>query len=105
MILGRNLEHDETTCHVKNDKFGFLTFVVTSPTCLNLILCPLCYTNTLRNTLMILSRNVEQGEVTCWVQNGNSDFLTLDLSPFLCLNLISCPLCNSNCPSQYFDDT
>ena len=51
----------------KNDNFGFLTFVVTSPSCLNLILCLLCNTSTLLNILMILGRNVEQGEM-CSVQ-------------------------------------
>ena len=52
----------------KNDNFGFLTFRITSPSCLNLILCPLCNTNTLQNILMILGRNVERDKTTCWVQ-------------------------------------
>ena len=51
-----------------NDIFGFLTFAVTTPSCLDLILCPLFNTNTLRNILMILGRNVDVGEMTCWIQ-------------------------------------
>ena len=80
----------------KNDNFGFLTFVVTSPSCLNLSLCPLCNTNTLRNILMTLVRNVEQDEMMCCVQEWQrwlSYFWTY--LPFWCLNLISCTLCNT----------
>ena len=33
----------------KNDNFGFLTFVLASPSCLNWILYQLCKTNTLQN--------------------------------------------------------
>ena len=73
----------------KNDIFGFLTFVVTSPSCLDLILCLLCNMNILWNILKILGRNVKQGEMTCWVQEWQrwlSYFWTY--LPFLCLNLI-----------------
>ena len=33
--------------------------------CSNLISCLLCNMNTLRNTLIIVSKNVEQDEMTC----------------------------------------
>ena len=33
-----------------------------------LILCPLCYVNTLWNILMVFGRNVEQDETRCCVQ-------------------------------------
>ena len=48
MILGRNIEQDTAMCH-KVDNFGFLAFVLASPSCLNWILCQLCKTNTLQN--------------------------------------------------------
>ena len=97
MILGRNVEQDETTCHIQEWHIWFSYFVVTSPSCLDLILYPLCNTNTLRNILMILCRNVEQDEITCWVQERQLwlSYLWTYFS-FLCLNLILCPLCNSN---------
>ena len=38
------------------------------PLCLNLILYLLSNSNTLHNILMILSRNVEQDEMTCHLQ-------------------------------------
>ena len=41
--------------------FPFLLF-------LKLILCLLCYLNTLRNILMVFGRNVEQDEKMCCVQ-------------------------------------
>ena len=88
----------------QNDSFGFLTFDEISPfwsylsfLCLNLILCPLCNSNTLQIILILLGRNVEQDETTYCIQDWQlwlSYFWTY-LS-FLCLNLISCPLCNSN---------
>ena len=68
MILGRNVEQDETMCYVQEGQLWLSYFCSYSPSCLNLFLCPLCNTNTLRNILMILARNVEQGKMTCWVQ-------------------------------------
>ena len=42
-----------------------------------LISCLLCKSKTLWDIFMILSRNVEQDQTTCHVQNDNSAFLTL----------------------------
>ena len=59
--------------------------------------CPLCNLNTLWNILMILGRNVDQGERTCCIKDWQ-----LWLSYFwsyhtlFYLKKISCPLCNSN---------
>ena len=50
------------------DNSGFLTFSVISLFCLKQISCPLCNSNTLRNILMVLGRNVEQDEMLCCVQ-------------------------------------
>ena len=41
-----------------------------------LILCPLFKSNTLWNIFMVLSRNVEQDEMTFLYKNENSGFLT-----------------------------
>ena len=50
---------------------AFLLWIYLPFFCLNLISGPLCNSNTLRNILMILGRNVEQDE-TCSLQNDNS---------------------------------
>ena len=66
MILGRNVEQDEATCHIQEWLSHFwscLPFM-----CFNLILCPLFNKNTLQNILMILGRNVEQHEMSCCLQ-------------------------------------
>ena len=47
---------------------GFLTFGVISVLFLKLILCSLCNSNTLRNILMVLGKNVEQDEMMCGIQ-------------------------------------
>ena len=68
MILDKNVEQNETMCHIQEWQLWLSYFGINSPFCLNLISCPLCNTNTPRNILMILCRNVEQGETTCCVQ-------------------------------------
>ena len=71
-------------------------YEITRCLCLNLISCPLCNTNTLRNILMIFGRNVEQGKMRCCKQERQLWLSYLwSYHPFLCLNLISCPFCNS----------
>ena len=49
----------------------------------SLISCLLSKSKTIWNIFMILGRNVEQDQATCRVQNDNSVFLFLALSPFL----------------------
>ena len=84
----------------KNDNFGFLTFVGTSPSSLNLILCLLCNMNILCNILMILCRNVEQG-----TRMTTLAFLLLDLAPVLVFKFDFLSALQLKYPSQYFDDT
>ena len=98
MILGRNIEQEVTKCHIQEWQLWVSYFWSYLPfLCLNLISCPLCNMNILRNILMILNRNVEQDEITCCIlewQLWLSYFWSYLL--FLCLNLISCLLCNSS---------
>ena len=57
MILGGNVEQDQTTCHVQNDNSAFLTFGVISLMSDNdypLISCPLCKSKTFRIFLWYL---------------------------------------------------
>ena len=96
MIFYRNVEQDETTRHIQELQlwvsyfWGYLPFFV-------FVSCPLCNTNALRNILTILGRNIEQDEMTCCIQEWQLwlSYFWSYLS-FLCLNLISCQLCNSN---------
>ena len=98
IILGRNVEQNKTTCHVLEWQFwlpyiwSYLLFL-----CLNLISCLLCSTNTLRNILIVLGRYEVQDKMTCCIQEWQP-WLSYSWSylPFLCVNLILCPLCNSN---------
>ena len=62
MVLKRNVEQEETTCRIqKMTTLVFLLFEFSSFVLfLKLILCPLCNSDTLWNTLMVLGRNVEQ---------------------------------------------
>ena len=95
--LGRNVEQDKPTCHIQEWQLWLSYFWSYLALCLNLILCPLCNMNTLRNILMILGRNVVQYEMTCCIQEWQL-WLSYFLSylPFLYLSLILCPLFNSN---------
>ena len=96
MILDRNAEQDKMTCHDQEWKLLLSYFLSYLPFLyLNLISCPLCNTNTLWNILMILDRNIELDEMTCWVQKWQLWF-SYFWSYLFCMNLISCPLCNSN---------
>ena len=85
------------TCHIQDVQLWLSYFWSYLPfLCLNLILCPLCNTNTLLNSWMIFGRNVEQEEMKCCVwkrQLWLSYFWSYH--PFLCLNLVSCPFCYS----------
>ena len=59
--------------------------------------CLLCNLNTLWNIFMILGRNVDQGKMTCHIQDWQlwlSYFWSYH--PLLYLKKISCPLCKSN---------
>ena len=73
MVLSRNVEQDERMCQVQGWQFVFLLalspfFIFDSD--YSLILCQLCKSNTLQNIFIfiILVRNGEQDETTCWVQ-------------------------------------
>ena len=64
MILGRNVEQDQTTCLYKMTTLPFLLLAL-SPFLMShndypLVSCPLCKSKTLWNIFMILGRNVEQ---------------------------------------------
>ena len=72
MILGRNVEQDQTMCHVQNDTLPFLLLAL-SPFLMSdndypLISCLLYKSKSLWNNFMILGRNVEQDQTTCRVQ-------------------------------------
>ena len=55
--------------HTRMTTSAFFTFGVISPSCFEFdFLSLLCKTNTLRNILMMLGTNVEQEEMTCFVQ-------------------------------------
>ena len=55
MIFSRNVEQDQTACHVQNDDSAFLNFgiisFVMSDSDYPLISCPLCKSKTLWNIL------------------------------------------------------
>ena len=72
MILGRNVEQDQTTCRIQEWQLCLFYFWRYLPLlCLTdypLILCLLSKSKTLWNIFMILGRNVEQDQMTCWVQ-------------------------------------
>ena len=53
-----------------------LSHFVMSDNDYSLILCLLCKSKTLWNIFMILSRNIEQDQMMCRIQNDNSAFLT-----------------------------
>ena len=85
------------TCHIQ--EMTTLAFFWNYPPflCLNLISSLLSNTNTLWNILMILGRNVEQEEMTFWIQEWQL-WLSYIWSylPFMCLKFSLCLLCNSN---------
>ena len=69
MILGSNEEQDQTTCHIKNDNFGFLLLELSPLLMFEFDFLSMLYnTNALRNILMMLSTNVEEVEMTCCIQ-------------------------------------
>ena len=90
MILGRNVEQDQTACRAQEWQLSLSYFWSYHPLFyLKKILCPLCNLNTLWNILMVLGRNVAQDQTTCCVQEWQ-----LYLSyfwcyfPLLCLTVI-----------------
>ena len=102
MVFGRYAQQEGMTLHIRITTLSFL-FLAFSPFLIfdsdyALISCPLCKAIiTLWNIFMILGRNVEQDEMACHVQEWQL-WLSYFWSHlhFLCLNLISCSLCNSN---------
>ena len=69
MIPGRNVDQDELICHIQDWQPWFSYFWSYHPLFyLEKILCLLCNSNTLWNILMVLSRNVEQDQTTCRIQ-------------------------------------
>ena len=69
MILGRNVDQDEMTCHIQDWQLWLSYFWSYHPLfCLKKISCPLCNSNTLWNISMVLGRNVEQDQTTCPIQ-------------------------------------
>ena len=64
MVLGRNVEQDQTTSDRRMTTLPFLLLAlspfVMSDSDYPLISCPLCKSKTLWNIFMILGRNVEQ---------------------------------------------
>ena len=72
----RNVEQDKATCHVQEWQLWLSYFWSYFPLfCLKYILCPLCNSNTLWNSLMVFDRNVEQDETTCRIQEWQLPFL------------------------------
>ena len=85
MILGRNVEQDQMTCHLQNDNSAFLTFGIISLSYvwqwLSIDSCLLCKSKTLWNILMILGSNEGQDQTTCHIQEWQLRlFLLLKLS-------------------------
>ena len=69
MILGRNVDQEEVTCHIQDWQLWLSYFRSYHPLFyLKKISCPLYNSNTLWNILIVLSRNVEQDQTTCHVQ-------------------------------------
>ena len=61
MILGRNVEQDETTCQVQECQLWVSYFWSHLPfLCLNLISCALCNMYNLPHILMLLGRNIDR---------------------------------------------
>ena len=69
MMLGRNLNQDEMTCCIQDWQHWLSYFWSYHPLFyLKKILCPLCNSNALWNSSLVLGRNVEQAQMTCHVQ-------------------------------------
>ena len=69
MILGRNVDQDEMTCHIQDWQLWLSYFWSYHPLFyLKKILCLLCNSNTLWNISVVLGRNVEQDQTTCSLQ-------------------------------------
>ena len=93
MVLGRNVEQDQTTCRIQEWQLCLSYFWRYLPLLFDsdnpLISYLLCKSKTLLNIFMMLGRNVEQNQTTCHVQEWQ-----LCLSyfwrclPLLCLTVI-----------------
>ena len=69
MILSRNVDQDEMTCHIQDWQLWLSYFWSSHPLFyLKKTSCPLCNSSTLWNISMVLGRNVEQDQTTCLVQ-------------------------------------
>ena len=69
MILGRNVDQEETACHIQDCQLWLSYFRSYHPLFyLKKISCPLCNSNTLWSISTILGRNVEQDQTLCRVQ-------------------------------------
>ena len=85
MILGRNVEHDETKCHVQEWLSYFWRYFPV-----------FCFLNWFRVRSVhwiafgIIWWHFDGTRMTLWL------FLFWRYLPFLCLNFISCLLCNTN---------
>ena len=69
MILGRNVEQDQITCHIQDWQLCLSYFWSYLPLfCLKKISRLLCNWNTLWNISVVFCRNVEQDQMTCCLQ-------------------------------------
>ena len=106
MIFGKNVEQDEMRC-CEQERQLWLSYFWSYLPFLFWIWFPVCSVSPKHFglcILILLCINVEHDEMACCVQEWQlwlSHFWSY--LPFLCLNLILCPLWEY--PSQYFDDT
>ena len=85
MILGRNVEQDQTTCRVQEWQLCLSYFWCYLPLCLTVIIHWFrvrSKSKTLWNIFMILGRNVEQTRRRVAYKNDNSAFLTFGVISF-----------------------
>ena len=80
----------------KNDNFGFLAFGDFPLLCLNMILCPLCNSNTLWIILILLSRNLNRMRRWFAYKMKPLAFLFFELFPLIVLEFDFVSFCNSN---------
>ena len=86
-----SLTMNDNSAFLKFDVFSLLFYLTGL-----LFSCPHCKLNTLWNIFMILGRNVDQVETTCCVQEGLLWRFYFWSYLVLFVNMISCPLFNSN---------
>ena len=87
MILCRNVEQDQTLCHVLEWQlylsyfWRYLTLLYLTD--YPLILCPLCKSKTLWNIFVILDRNVVEDQMMCRIQEWQLWLSYFWSSPFV----------------------